>query len=63
MVRILLSDGGRGMYLTCSWGSSLFVVEGTLSRCNVQGFLSCCGGGTLQFWQVVVSLIVATGFS
>ena len=23
-------------------------LEGTLSKCNVQGFLSCCGGGTLS---------------
>ena len=45
VTRMCLSDGGRGIYSTCRRGSSLFVVEGTLSRCNVQNHLSNCGLG------------------
>ena len=29
-------------------GSSLFAVEGMLSKCDVWGLLSSCGGGTLS---------------
>ena len=46
--RLFLSVGGRGFYSTCSRGSSLFAVEGALSRCNVLGLLSSCGGGTIS---------------
>ena len=48
VARMLLSDSGRGVYSTCSQGLYLLAVEWTLSRCNVQGFLSCCGGGMLS---------------
>ena len=46
--RLFLSVGGRGFYSTCSRGSSLFVVEGDLSRCDILGLLSSCGGGTIS---------------
>ena len=47
--RLFLSVSGRGFYLTYSRGSSLFVVEGVLSRCNVLGVLSSCGGTISSF--------------
>ena len=48
MTRLLFSDGVRGVYSTGTGGASLFGVEGTLLRCNVQDLLSSCGGGSLS---------------
>ena len=48
MPRLLFSDGVRGVYSTGTGGASLFGVEGTLLRCNVQDLLSRCGGGSLS---------------
>ena len=38
---------GRSTRLAAG-GSSLFAVEGILSKCDVRGLLSSCGGGTLS---------------
>ena len=48
MLRLLFSNGGRGIYWTGTGGASLFAVEGTLLWCNVQDLLSSCGGGSLS---------------
>ena len=48
MLRLLFSDGGRGVYSTDTGGASLFGVEGTLLRCSVQDLLSSCRGGSLS---------------
>ena len=37
-----------GVYSTGTGGVSLFGVEGTLLRCNVQGLLYSCGGRSLS---------------
>ena len=48
MQRLLFSDVGSGVYSTGTGGVSLFAVEGTLLRCNVQDLLSSCCGGSLS---------------
>ena len=48
VLRLLFSDGGRGVYSTGTGGVSLFGVEGTLLKCNVQGLLPSCGGRSLS---------------
>ena len=57
MARMCLSDGDRGIYSTCRSRSSLFEVEGTLSRCNAQDHLSSCGLGTFQFCWMSSSVV------
>ena len=57
VARMCLSDGDRGIYSTCRSHSSLFEVEGTLSRCNAQDHLSSCGLGTFQFCWMSSSVV------